>query len=114
MYVLSPVYHFKLIACKYIINEESVVRERGCGDVGVTSRVSFCTNRFKDVLICYCTTDWCNGIDNSNSAANAAQEHFRRQKEGEERENKAKNSAANITMTAFWLALITVMISIYG
>lgn len=83
-----------------------MVRERGCGGVGVSSREPFCTNRFKDVLICYCTTDWCNGIDRSNSAVTVAQDHFRRQEEKEERENNAKNAAQNVTMTVLWLTLI--------
>lgn len=111
---ISFIRHCNVIACKYIINKESVVRERGCGGVGVTSRVSFCTNRFKDVLICYCTTDWCNGVDSSNSAVNAAQEHFRRQEELEKKETKVNNAAAIGVMLTPWLALIMVLNSICG
>lgn len=69
----------QFIACKYVINDRSVVRERGCGGVGVSGRQTFCKNVYKDVVECYCTTDWCNGIDASNTAVNAAEEHFRRQ-----------------------------------
>lgn len=103
-----------LIACKYVINKDYVVRGRGCGGPGVMSKVSFCTNRFKDVLECYCTTDWCNGIDSVNSAEKVAEEHFRRQDEKEESENKNKNAAAKITTTALWLAVIMVLKEICG
>lgn len=90
-----------------------MVRERGCGGVGVTSRESFCTNRFRDVLICYCTEEWCNGSEPSGTAVNVAKDHFRRQEEEEEeRENKDKSAAVKGTFTTLWLALILVFNSI--
>lgn len=88
------------------------MRERGCGGVGVTSRESFCTNRYKDVLICYCTEEWCNGSEPSGTAVNVAKEHFRRQEEEEESENKGKSAAVKDSFPAFWLAFMLVFNSI--
>ncbi|XP_037051343.1 uncharacterized protein LOC119085156 [Bradysia coprophila] len=102
-------------ACKYVINKSSVVRERGCGGVGVTSRQTFCKNRYADVVECYCTTDWCNGIDASNTAVSAAEEHFRRLEAAKQAENKVQTGgASHTTFSMFGIALIIALSLICG
>lgn len=103
------------IACKYVITDRSVVRERGCGGVGVSSRQSFCKNIYKDVVECYCTTDFCNGIDASNTALSTAEEHFRRLAAVEEQgKTTTVVAAANTTVSIFWLTFVAVLSLIWG
>ncbi|XP_037051222.1 uncharacterized protein LOC119085084 [Bradysia coprophila] len=93
-------------ACKFVIDRKLVVHERSCGIPGVTSQQSFCRNLYRDVIECYCTTDWCNGMDPSNSATLTAEEHFRRQALYEQMENNVINGAVNRTLSVFWMVLL--------
>lgn len=95
-----------ITACKFVIDRKNVVHERSCGMPGVSSQQSFCRNLFRDVIECYCTTDWCNGMDPSNNATHTAEEHFRRQALAEEMENKVINGAVNCTLSVFWVVLL--------
>lgn len=83
-----------------------MVHERRCDYVGVTSRVTFCTDRFNDA-VCHCTSDWCNGIDSSNTAVEVAKRHFAAQAE---QTTTPKNSASHLAPIALSFAAMLMMV----